>query len=181
MASLKVIQETQTQLLGAVEALSKGSSTSTGGSGGRGLAAPAPIHGYPVHDNAVTGSPSTALGPSLSQSPSLQPEDKQSDSPGPASLESKSGFTSRIILTYVQVLASSKSLATHIQSFSRTYPKQIGINPLPMNWGAADPQERGPVVVSRYPSTIRRRNGRRMLSSESLHSNTLTDIAAIGG
>ncbi|KAI8945288.1 GTP cyclohydrolase N terminal-domain-containing protein [Xylaria longipes] len=49
----------------------------------------------------------------------------------------KSGFSSRIILT--------------------TYPKQIGINPIPLNWGAPGP-ERGPVVVSRSSSTIRKRN-----------------------
>ncbi|KAI1331929.1 GTP cyclohydrolase N terminal-domain-containing protein [Xylariaceae sp. FL0255] len=49
----------------------------------------------------------------------------------------KSGFTSRIILT--------------------TYPKQIGINPVPLKWGAPGP-ERGPVVVSRSSSTIRKRN-----------------------
>ncbi|CVL13108.1 related to bifunctional GTP cyclohydrolase II/3, 4-dihydroxy-2butanone-4-phosphate synthase [Fusarium proliferatum] len=49
------------------------------------------------------------------------------------------GFTSRIILT--------------------TYPKQIGINPLPMEWGNQDPVKRGPIVVSRAASTIRRRNG----------------------
>ncbi len=39
-----------------------------------------------------------------------------------------------------------------------TYPKQIGIKPLPMEWGAADPVQRGPVTVSRVPSTIGRRN-----------------------
>ncbi|KAK6075908.1 GTP cyclohydrolase II [Seiridium cupressi] len=65
-------------------------------------------------------------------------------SPGPAERESvasqaqKSGFTSRIILT--------------------TYPKQIGIDPLTLNWGAQDPHQRGPVVVSRSSSTIGRRN-----------------------
>lgn len=50
-----------------------------------------------------------------------------------------SGLSSRIILT--------------------TYPGQSGIDPLPMNWGHADPLQRGPVVVSRSQSTIRRRNG----------------------
>ncbi|KAI2643469.1 GTP cyclohydrolase N terminal-domain-containing protein [Xylaria nigripes] len=49
----------------------------------------------------------------------------------------KSGFSSRIILT--------------------TYPRQIGINPIPLQWGAPGP-ERGPVVVSRASSTIRKRN-----------------------
>jgi hypothetical protein len=42
----------------------------------------------------------------------------------------------------------------------RTYPGQSGINPLPMDWGNKDPQERGPVVVSRGATTIRRRNGK---------------------
>jgi hypothetical protein len=40
-----------------------------------------------------------------------------------------------------------------------TYPGQAGIRPLAMNWGHADPLQRGPVVVSRNQSTIRRRNG----------------------
>lgn len=40
-----------------------------------------------------------------------------------------------------------------------TYPGQSGIDPLPMNWGHKDPMQRGPVVVSRSQTTIRRRNG----------------------
>ena len=39
-----------------------------------------------------------------------------------------------------------------------TYPGQSGIDPLPMHWGHKDPMHRGPVVVSRSQSTIRRRN-----------------------
>lgn len=39
-----------------------------------------------------------------------------------------------------------------------SYPGQAGVDPLPMEWGAHDPKIRGPVVVSRGPSTIRRRN-----------------------
>ncbi|KAI9896254.1 hypothetical protein N3K66_008426 [Trichothecium roseum] len=58
--------------------------------------------------------------------------------PTPASPSQRSGLTSRIVLT--------------------TYPKQIGIQPLTMDWGHSDPLKRGPVVVSRAPSTIRRRN-----------------------
>ncbi len=53
--------------------------------------------------------------------------------------ESRPPTTSRIILT--------------------TYPSQSGIDPLVMNWGHRDPLQRGPVVVSRNQSTIRRRNG----------------------
>ena len=40
-----------------------------------------------------------------------------------------------------------------------TYPGQSGIDPVVMNWGEKDPAKRGPVVVARSPSTIRRRNG----------------------
>ncbi|KAJ4020875.1 Uracil-regulated protein 1 [Fusarium irregulare] len=57
----------------------------------------------------------------------------------PSEGQRQQAFTSRIILT--------------------TYPKQIGINPLPMDWGNSDPVKRGPIVVSRAGSTIRRRNG----------------------
>jgi GTP cyclohydrolase II len=39
-----------------------------------------------------------------------------------------------------------------------SYPGQAGVDPLPMEWGAKDAQKRGPVVVSRSQSTIRRRN-----------------------
>lgn len=39
-----------------------------------------------------------------------------------------------------------------------TYPSQVGIDPIPLKWGAADPKERGPVVCCRTQSTIKRRN-----------------------
>ncbi|KAF2669188.1 hypothetical protein BT63DRAFT_424917 [Microthyrium microscopicum] len=39
-----------------------------------------------------------------------------------------------------------------------TYPKQVGVNPVSMDWGNRDPVKRGPVVVSRHKGTARRRN-----------------------
>ena len=48
-------------------------------------------------------------------------------------------------------LATSKIILT-------SYPGQAGVDPAPMEWGSRDPAKRGPVVVSRNPSTIRRRN-----------------------
>ncbi|KAK9473490.1 GTP cyclohydrolase N terminal-domain-containing protein [Dipodascopsis tothii] len=39
-----------------------------------------------------------------------------------------------------------------------TYPGQSGINPLPLKWGAADPRERGPIVVSRLKTSMKLRN-----------------------
>ena len=73
-------------------------------------------------------------------------------------IDHRSAVTSRIILT--------------------TYPGQAGIDPLVMNWGHKDPMQRGPVVVSRNKSTIRRRNGAahctkissRLLTSDSKQS-----------
>lgn len=40
-----------------------------------------------------------------------------------------------------------------------TYPGQAGIDPIPMNWGHHDQLQRGPVIVSRSQSSIKRRNG----------------------
>lgn len=39
-----------------------------------------------------------------------------------------------------------------------TYPGQSVVDPLPLKWGEADPQERGPVLVSRSGETLKRRN-----------------------
>jgi hypothetical protein len=39
-----------------------------------------------------------------------------------------------------------------------TYPGQVGILPIPMNWGSSDPAVRGPIVASRHSSSIKKRN-----------------------
>ncbi|GAO50567.1 hypothetical protein SAICODRAFT_89833 [Saitoella complicata NRRL Y-17804] len=39
-----------------------------------------------------------------------------------------------------------------------TYPGQSGVDPVPLKWGAEDPRARGPIIVARQPSTIRKRN-----------------------
>ncbi|EMC97421.1 hypothetical protein BAUCODRAFT_451845 [Baudoinia panamericana UAMH 10762] len=48
-------------------------------------------------------------------------------------------------------IATSKIILT-------THPGQAGVDPVPLDWGSADLRKRGPVVVSRSSSTIRRRN-----------------------
>lgn len=58
-----------------------------------------------------------------------------------------------------------------------TYPGQSGIDPLPMNWGHVDALERGPVVVSRSQSTVRRRNGKRGRSLYPTVSLTFVKLA----
>ncbi|KAJ5316172.1 hypothetical protein N7476_006479 [Penicillium atrosanguineum] len=59
---------------------------------------------------------------------------------GAAQTKGKSGYSSgdRIILT--------------------TYPGQSVVDPIPLNWGNGNPEERGPVLVSRESNTITRRN-----------------------
>ncbi|KAK1225599.1 hypothetical protein PQX77_011459 [Marasmius sp. AFHP31] len=39
-----------------------------------------------------------------------------------------------------------------------TYPDQHGISPVKLTWGASSPLERGPVICSRLPGSIRQRN-----------------------
>lgn len=39
-----------------------------------------------------------------------------------------------------------------------TYPGQSAVNPVPLKWGEADPEARGPVLVSRTGKTLNRRN-----------------------
>lgn len=40
-----------------------------------------------------------------------------------------------------------------------TYPNQVGINPLPMNWGATSPEARGPILASRADAiNLKKRN-----------------------
>ena len=62
--------------------------------------------------------------------------------------------------------AHSVGATTSSKIILTTYPHQSGIDPIIMNWGDSDPLQRGPVVVSRAPSTIRRRNGMRMNSTD---------------
>ncbi|KAG4434187.1 Uracil-regulated protein 1 [Cadophora sp. M221] len=92
-------------------------------------------------DDDESQHPPVAVDDVVPQSPSLPATQLEGGPSSPSSALSharKPSVTSRIILT--------------------TYPGQSGINPLPMDWGHKDPQERGPVVVSRTQTTIRRRN-----------------------
>ncbi|KXH48838.1 GTP cyclohydrolase II [Colletotrichum simmondsii] len=132
--SLKSIQQTQSDLVAAVDLLNQR------------------YQQLPVDPDAATLGPNPSLSEIPERSRTPEPSDAVGDSAKssssdltlqapavPSSPSQRSGLTSRIILT--------------------TYPKQIGINPLPMNWGESDPHRRGPVVVSRSSTTIGRRNG----------------------
>ncbi|KAI8659292.1 Uracil-regulated protein 1 [Fusarium sp. Ph1] len=127
--ALREIQRTQSLLVNAVESLSGKSIDEAAGSNGDLTA-----NSIYVQDSRNEADESES--PSV-ESP-LESADKLK-APAPPTPSQRQGFTSRIILT--------------------TYPKQIGIKPLPMDWGNSDPLKRGPIVVSRAASTIRRRNG----------------------
>lgn len=43
-------------------------------------------------------------------------------------------------------------------TLASAYPGQVGIHPIPLRWGASSAEERGPVVASRQPGTIKVRN-----------------------
>ncbi|KAK2612935.1 hypothetical protein QQS21_001046 [Conoideocrella luteorostrata] len=123
--ALRQIQQSQAQLSTAVEYLTGGLSAD--------------------ESNAPTDSQPPALADQLGFDASyatsasmVRTQDLNDNTTPTPNLGSRSGFTSRIVLT--------------------TYPKQIGIDPLAMDWGNPDPLKRGPVVVSRSSSTIRRRN-----------------------
>lgn len=127
-AALQAISQSQSQLVSTVNSMSK----RIGDLEHSGVGVTTHDSHDAEADDAGAASSSAASASRSAETPSLRPADAGTPSPA------KSGFTSRIILT--------------------TYPNQIGIKPLPMEWGAADPLKRGPVTVSRAPSTIRRRN-----------------------
>jgi hypothetical protein len=128
--ALQSMQQTQTQLLATIEALSSK------------LDSVVQPSSYPEH--SPSGTLEAADNREVSRVEFGAPANGSTKSDAAptsdsASQAQRSGFTSRIILT--------------------TYPKQIGINPIPLEWGSPDVQKRGPVVVLRSPSTLRRRNG----------------------
>ncbi|KPM34387.1 Uracil-regulated protein 1 [Neonectria ditissima] len=132
--ALREIQRTQSLLVNAVESLSVKPAIDSQDAGAvTAVTDPIPSVFDPESSNEGGMTDSAVADSSIKAAVTQQV---------PASSPTVSGqrpaFTSRIILT--------------------TYPKQIGIDPLPMDWGNADPLKRGPIVVSRAPSTIRRRN-----------------------
>ncbi|RSL66709.1 Uracil-regulated protein 1 [Fusarium floridanum] len=126
--ALREIQRTQSLLVNAVESLSGKSIDEAAGANGD-------LTANSIYDQDSRNEADGGESPSV-ESP-LESADKLK-APAPPTPSQRQGFTSRIILT--------------------TYPKQIGIKPLPMDWGNSDPLKRGPIVVSRAASTIRRRN-----------------------
>ena len=127
LASLKTIQQENTHLAAAVDAINGRVNI---------LAGVKQVKDMTVDPTAVEHNkqpPADPVAPSLDENTPSSPD--LSAVPGSGR---RSSTTSKIILT--------------------SYPGQAGVDPLPMDWGNKDPSLRGPVVVSRNPSSIRRRN-----------------------
>ncbi|GAA5822512.1 hypothetical protein JCM3770_002443, partial [Rhodotorula araucariae] len=59
-----------------------------------------------------------------------------------------------------------------------TYPGQVGIHPIPLNWGAGTADERGPVVASRQAKSLKLRNA---IGAYSGSYSIYRALAAAGG
>ena len=120
--------------------------------------------GKQVHGNAGTNPLSQ---PRISPTQPSSTEDQQVASdvePGPSAQVSSLDFGSAGPSEVRSAGERKHSAAATSRIILTTYPGQSGIDPLTMNWGHLDALERGPVVVSRSQSTIRRRNGKGGLS-----------------
>jgi hypothetical protein len=132
--TLRLLRQGQSQLMATLETLSSqmGVANTQGSPSTQVLGEPLKLGKSVASEDAAPSSNEPVIRSQFAEDTSL---------PAPATPTSptqKSALTQRIILT--------------------TYPKQIGINPFPMDWGNPDPAKRGPVVVSRLPNTVRRRN-----------------------
>ena len=135
LSTVKSIREDYRQLSAAVEAIEGQVSSLAGVKQGHDGEADRSPPVRPVVDYQVPHSGRTSIDePNRPRAPDLESHKEA------LPLRISGSATSRIILS--------------------TYPGKSGIDPLPMDWGNSDHQKRGPVVVSRTQSTIRRRNGK---------------------
>ncbi|KJZ71028.1 Uracil-regulated protein 1 [Hirsutella minnesotensis 3608] len=134
--ALRKVQQGQSHLLAAVESISDKLALAAGVAhpqatpAGNAFGSEADVRH--LGDGAISSGGDLQSGLSSTNAQAAQ------EASSATSSKPKPGFTSRIVLT--------------------TYPKQIGIDPFALDWGNPDPQKRGPVVVSRSTTTIRRRN-----------------------
>jgi hypothetical protein len=170
LQALQSIQNSQSRLAAEVQSVSHRLDA---------FGAPAQVPGFDGTSGISPGiGEITASTTTPSQSPPpVSSNDQENDggaaTGGAVSSSQKAAFTSRIILTCV--FQESSLVAEPDADELRTYPKQNGISPLPLDWGAPSAPQRGPVVVSRAASTIRRRNGE-LAETRSVLSRMLTMI-----
>ena len=139
LSTLKSLKQDHAQLASAVDAINGRVNV---------LASVKQAHDGTTHDASY---PSPRIG---AQSPRIPPR-------GHHSRESVSSLDGGDKDVDGQVQSTSpppRRISTTSKIILTSYPGQAGVDPLQMEWGAKDPEKRGPVIVSRAPSTIRRRN-----------------------
>ncbi|TBU27163.1 GTP cyclohydrolase N terminal-domain-containing protein [Dichomitus squalens] len=135
LTQLQALQVSQQTLQAKFDALSSNGVVSPPASPARNGTPPSSVRQAAesvLSSEAATASPANQLvSPSSSPtvSSSIQDRDRERE---------KLLYPSRVLLT--------------------TYPDQHGIKPYPLQWGAADPAVRGPVICSRLPTSIKQRN-----------------------
>ena len=117
-----------------------------------------------VHDQATKGTP--VMKPLASHHHHHQPDGERRASPLGLDSHEASHTLAPSATSASPALPASPSLdggrksSTSSRIILTSYPGQSGVDPLPMDWGNKDPNLRGPVVVSRNHTTIRKRNGK---------------------
>jgi hypothetical protein len=142
LSSVKALQKDHTQLSSAVDAINGRVNILAGMKQVHDVASESPTaEKAPGGDGEDASKASQANGEA---DPSATLPDKYEAPPAAAEAPPRRTSTSsKIILT--------------------SYPGQSGVDPTVMNWGHKDPNVRGPVVVSRHQTTIRKRNGKLVL------------------
>ena len=95
---------------------------------------------------------------SISGSPSIDPLQLPRGANGAASSPPASSHLETVMGAKPPSSPTTKKSSATSRIILTTYPGQSGIDPVPLQWGEANPMKRGPVVVSRHHHTLRRRN-----------------------
>lgn len=139
LATLKSLKQDHSQLASTVDAIS-----------GRVNA----LAGIKQAQDGFVRDASSSMLKAQPQSPRSTPQPARSD-PSRESITSLEGLGGQANGGH----APAERRASTTKKITLTsYPGQAAVDPLPMVWGAKDPAVRGPIVVSRNDSTIRRRN-----------------------
>lgn len=152
LESLKSLKTDHSQLASQVDAISGRLNVLSEVQLTKAVVAPSNI----TSSNSALSAPSVSRNGNGSTHENGKAASSTSPIPSPSPLSSPSipplGATvSPQIVPRRSSVGSSKIILT-------SYPGQSGVDPVPLHWGNPDPMIRGPVVVSRNPGTIRKRN-----------------------
>ena len=145
LATVQSIQQNYSQLAAAIESIQGQVNTLAG----------AELIRNTTEEPSVMNDEHYTLSPSMSKDHHPRYSRAATSSP-PASLNFRQESLPNRDFSPLRKKVGGNSISRIILT---TYPHQAGMDPLALNWGHEDPLQRGPVVVSRNQSTIRRRNG----------------------